>query len=71
MLSCAQWGAKGARAFFCVPFKLCQGEVEAGEPEGEPEGEAGRLIALACEACANAPVTAVHKTTARQMNLKR
>jgi len=67
-LSCAQLDAKGARAFFCEPFKLCQDELEV--TAGGAVAPAGELTALACVACANALVTAVYKTTARQLAKK-
>jgi hypothetical protein len=44
-LICAQWGAKGAKAFFCEAFKLCHGDFEA--EEGAAEDPAGGLAALA------------------------
>jgi len=44
-LICAQWGAKGAKAFFCEAFKLCHGEFEA--EAGAAEDPAGGLAELA------------------------
>ncbi len=68
-LSCAQWVAKGASAFFCEPFKLCQVEFEA--EAGRTDDAAEGLLALSCVACAKAAVPAVLKTTTRQLAMKR
>jgi len=67
-LSCAQWEANGARAFFCELFKLCQYEeaVELGV-----SGETDEVwMAFGCVICADAHVTVVLKTTATKPALK-
>ena len=67
-LICVQCVAKGARAFFCEPFKLCQDELAV--IVGGADVPADELTALACVAWASALVTAVNRTTARQLTKK-